>query len=171
MLVELRMQSVDRLSPHVSVAGALRVDDLAEAARRGFRTIVNFQPDGESSKQLRSAEARAAAQLAGLTYLHIPASKYELFTDDIVHRAQAAFNDSDAPLLAVCASGQRAAIIWAAAEARRQRPVADILAGLAAAGFDFAFLRDDLDAQADRSRWSCGSDPAAMREIEELSAA
>jgi hypothetical protein len=58
----------------------------------------------------------------------------------------------DGPSLAQCASGLRSAIAWAAASARTQ-DVDCVLKALEKAGFDLEFLRDDLEAQADRARW------------------
>lgn len=157
------MAAFKRISPHVSVAGALALQELTAAAQSGFRTIINFRPDGESPNQMPSAAAREATERLGLAYFHVPAPQCEVFTDGVVNAAQSAFESAQAPVLALCASGQRAAIVWAAAEARKQAPVADILSTLKVAGFDFGFLRDDLDAQADRSRWaqSAASSPAS----------
>lgn len=146
------------INSRISVAGALCAADFAEAARLGFRTVVNFRPDGESATQLSSAEARATAEQLGLKYVHLPTTKFDVFTDDIVERAQTIFAESGAPVLAYCASGQRAAIVWAASEARQNRCSVNILDELAAAGFELGFLRDDLDAQADRARWSSACD-------------
>jgi hypothetical protein len=54
--------------------------------------------------------------------------------------------------------------VWAAASARTA-PVDDILQALSAAGFEFGFLRDDLDAQAYRCRWQTpGADTGQPRE-------
>ncbi|MGQ0456724.1 MAG: TIGR01244 family sulfur transferase [Hyphomicrobium sp.] len=159
------MPPVKAINARVSVAGALTLHDLAHAAHSGFRTIVNFRPDGEGSTQVASAAARIEAARLGLNYVFIPATKHELFTDDVIAAAQAAFSATEGPVLAHCAGGQRAAIVWAATEARNQRPVDDILADLSAAGFDFAFLRDDLDAQADRPRWTIGAPSGAAPQI------
>ncbi len=148
------MAAFKHISPSVSVAGSLDPQELNAAAESGFRTIINFRPDGESPNQMSSAAAREATERLGLAYFHVPAPQCEVFTDGVVNAAQSAFESAQAPVLALCASGQRAAIVWAAAEARNQAPVADILSTLKVAGFDFAFLRDDLDAQADRSRWA-----------------
>ncbi|MFN0219576.1 MAG: TIGR01244 family sulfur transferase [Hyphomicrobium sp.] len=142
------------INSQLSIAGALSLEDLGRAAEAGFRTIVNFRPDGESPNQTPSGAARQTAERLGLAYIHIPSTKHELFTDAVVDAAQAAFSRSVGPILAHCAGGQRAAIVWAASEARNQKPVIEILDELSAVGFDFAFLRDDLDAQADRPRWT-----------------
>jgi sulfide:quinone oxidoreductase len=53
-----------------------------------------------------------------------------------------------APVLVHCASGLRSAVVWAAAAARGQ-PVDDVLARLAAAGFNLEAIRGELEDQHD----------------------
>lgn len=152
------MTDIRRLAPGVSVTGAITVEDISTIARQGFRTIINFRADAESLHQVASRDARQVAERLGLAYIHIPTSKHELFTDAVVDTAREAFANSPGPILAHCAGGQRAAIVWAATAARQQ-PVCQVLDQLKDAGFDLAFLRDDLDAQADRTRWQTGVEP------------
>lgn len=141
-----------QINPGYAVAPDLGAADFASAASAGFRTVLNFRPDGEAAGQLSSEEACRAASAVGLTYVHIPAQKFDLFTDGVVGATRAALNTVPGPILGTCGSGNRAAIAWAAASARA-RSVDDILAELDAAGLDLRFLRDDLDAQADRQNW------------------
>ncbi|HEX7075926.1 MAG TPA: sulfur transferase domain-containing protein, partial [Hyphomicrobiaceae bacterium] len=91
-------------------------------------------------------------------FRHIPAGKQDLFADHVVESMADALNALDGPVLAHCYSGLRSAILWAAASARSQ-PVDCVLAAVRKAGFDLDFLRDELEAQADRKRW-LGSSPA-----------
>jgi sulfide:quinone oxidoreductase len=51
-----------KLDPQVSVSPQLVAADFAEAAARGFRSVVNNRPDGEAADQLPNAEAAALAQ-------------------------------------------------------------------------------------------------------------
>jgi uncharacterized protein (TIGR01244 family) len=147
------MIAITPLTPDAAVSAALTEADFAEAAARGFETVLNVRPDGEAADQLTTALAKRAATAAGLEYVHIPTHKYELFADDIVSGVAHVLASAQGPVLVYCASGQRAAIVWAAAAARTVA-VNDVLATLTAAGFDFDFLRDDLEAQADRARWT-----------------
>jgi uncharacterized protein (TIGR01244 family) len=153
------MNSIHAVTADFAVAGALTPEDFARVAAQGFKTVINFRPDGEAVDQMPAAEGRALALSHGLAYLHIPANKYDVFTDPVVDAGEFALKSNEGPVLAHCASGQRALIIWAAAQARSE-PVGQVLQTLAAAGANFAFLRDDLDAQADRARWR-GQQPAA----------
>lgn len=150
--LSLTMFTPRRISETFAVAPALGPGDFAAAAALGYRTILNLLPDGEVASALAANEARRLAAASGLAFIHLPAAKYDLLTDDVVGAAQKVLGEARGPVLATCSSGQRAAIVWAAAAARAE-PVDSVLARLSQAGFDFGFLRDDLDAQADRQRW------------------
>lgn len=158
------MTKIIQITPAFAIAGQLEPEDFAHAAALGFRTIVNNRPDGEERNQLSATEGRQAAEDAGLAYAYIPATKHDIFTDDVVGQMAEVLAANDGPVLAHCKSGQRSAIAWAAAVARG-RPVDEVLAALKAAGLDFAFLRDDLDKQADRASWS--AEPGAKRDKSE----
>lgn len=141
-----------RITPEFSTCGPIGPSAAAAAARLGYRTIISLRPDGEAEGQASAAALCEAVHEAGLQFVHIPARAHELFTDPVVGSMRAALQDAKAPFLASCATGQRAAVVWAAASTRSQS-VDDILALLARAGFDFGFLRDDLEAQSDRAPW------------------
>jgi sulfide:quinone oxidoreductase len=151
------MAKIVFLSPHFAVAGQLEAEDFAEAARLGFKVIINNRPDGEEEHQLPNHAAADQARRLALSYHHIPSGKLDLFSDQVVDASEAAFAAADGPVLAYCRSGTRCAIIWAAVSAR-SLPVDEVLATLLSAGFDFDFLRDDLEEQAGRR------DGAALRE-------
>lgn len=144
------------LTPQYVVSAQLSESDFAELAEHGFKSVINFRPDGEAASQISNDDAKLAAEAAGLAFAHIPVRKFDLFADETVGEAERTFTALPSPVLAYCASGQRAAVVWAAVAART-KPVNDVLATLKAAGLDLEFLRDDLDAQADRARWSQGS--------------
>lgn len=147
------MTKLISITPSFAVAGQLELEDFARAAALGYRTIINNRPDDEERGQLSADDAHAAAAELGLAYVHIPATKHDLFTDEVVGAMAEALAKYDGPVLAHCKSGQRSAIAWAAAAARSQ-PVSDVLATLKNAGLDLGFLRDDLDKQADRDSWT-----------------
>ncbi|HEY9217139.1 MAG TPA: TIGR01244 family sulfur transferase, partial [Phenylobacterium sp.] len=66
------MPEFRRVTDQLSVAPQITLDDVAEAARQGFRTIINNRPDGEEPGQPTSAQFEAAAAAAGVAYAHIP---------------------------------------------------------------------------------------------------
>ncbi|MGO8953749.1 MAG: TIGR01244 family sulfur transferase [Rhodomicrobium sp.] len=141
------MEKIVFLTPQFAVAGQLEAEDIAEAARLGFKVIVNNRPDGEEEHQLPSHVAAAHAWRLGLSYHYIPSGKLELFSDRVVDASETALAAADGPVLAYCKSGTRSSIIWAAVSAR-SLPVDEVLAVLLSAGFDFDFLSDDLEEQA-----------------------
>ena len=135
------------ITPNFAVAGQLEAEDFREIARLGFETVINNRPDGEEDGQLHSDAAAAHAWRSGLDYRHIPAGKLDLFSDPVVDAAETAIADAGGMVLAHCKSGTRSAIIWAAASARNST-VDEVLSLLSNAGFDFEFLRDELEEQA-----------------------
>ena len=147
------MIAIRQLTDCFAVAAAPAVDGLKAIAAQGFLTVIDVRTEAEGSSAAAPAELLGAARAAGLSYIHIPATKHDLLTDAVLAQMSVALQAAPGQVLAVCASGQRAAIVWAAATARRE-PVEKILATLARAGFDLAFLRDDLDAQAHRQHWN-----------------
>lgn len=147
------MSNFIQITPNFAIAGQLVPEDFVRAAEAGYRTIINNRPDGEERGQLTATDGRQAAANHGLAYVHIPATKHDIFTDDVIGGMAQAIADHDGPILAHCKSGQRSAVVWAAASARAI-PVADVLAALADAGLDLAFLRDELDKQAHRPHWA-----------------
>lgn len=155
------MSKIVYITPDFAVAGQLAPEDFARAAEAGFKTIINNRPDGEERNQLNAEDGAEAAHEHGLAYTHIPATKHDIFTDETISQMTSALATATGPVLAHCKSGQRSAVLWAAASARGV-PVQDVLDALTAAGIDLGFLRDELDRQHDRHRWS-PQKPAAQR--------
>ena len=140
------------ITPQFAVTDALAPEDFAAAAAMGFRAVLSNRPDDEAAVQMTARQESILAWRNGLKFRHVPAAKLDLFTDEVVEAMGDAVAALDGPILAHCASGIRSAIAWAAASARTQN-VDCVMAALRKAGFDLDFLRDDLEAQADRARW------------------
>ncbi len=146
------MPHVVPITDEFAVARALSAEDFDAIAAKGFRTVLNFLPDDETNTQVQSDDARRLCEKAGMAYAHVPAQKHSLFTDGVVVAARQTIASLPAPVLAYCATGQRAAIVWAAVNSQSM-PVDTVLGTLSKAGFDFGYIRDDLEQQADRPRW------------------
>ena len=146
------MKEIIYLTPDFAITGDLGLEDFSEARRLGFKAILNNRPDNEEATQLNNTYEAELAWKAGLKYRFLPLDKHELFTDPVVEDMIKAIGELDGPVLAHCKSGLRSAIVWAAATAR-STPVDDVMATLEAAGQELDFLRDELDAQADRQHW------------------
>lgn len=139
------MDKIVYITPEFAVTGALTAADFAALRGRGFRAVINNRPDGEEPAQLTGSDEAALAAAAGLDYRFIPATKLDLFSDEVVGDMQDALAELDGPVLAHCKAGMRSAIAWAAARSHTL-PIDDVLAQLTAAGFDLSFLRDDFEA-------------------------
>ncbi len=148
------------ITSEFAVAAAPDAGRIAAFAQGGYGVIVNLLPDGEADTD--TAEFAILTAANGLAYHHIPVHCHEVFTDQAVTAMAVVLDQATAPVVAFCRTGTRAAIVWAAARARRE-PVDAVLADLTRSGFDLAYLRDDLEAQASRRIWN-GDTPVAPQD-------
>lgn len=140
-----------QVTPEFSVAGQLSPDDIKAAAAAGFRRVVNNRPDGESSGQMSAAEARAAAEAAGLSYREAAFAGAPSMA--AVDAEMAALEGADGPVLAYCRTGTRSITAWALAQAKAGARTPEELVQLAAgAGYDLAHWRAALEQLAAMSR-------------------
>jgi uncharacterized protein (TIGR01244 family) len=104
MNTNLPLQAV---AADVCVAPQLTPDAMAEAARVGFRSVVNNRPDFEEGpSQPTSAQMEAAARAAGLTYRHLPVSPNYQSPEDATAMARL-LRELPRPILMFCRSGGR----------------------------------------------------------------
>jgi uncharacterized protein (TIGR01244 family) len=131
------MADIRSVTPGFAVAPQLSPQDLATAAQRGFKLVINNRPDGEAPDQPSSEDMRRAAEAHGLGYLHIPVRGGP--TPEQVDAFHAAVAASDGPVLAFCRSGTRSIITWArgAAGAGDESPQT-LLQQARGAGYDLA---------------------------------
>ena len=101
-----------QLAADVCVAGQLSPESMAEAARAGFRSVVNNRPDFEhGSDQPTHAAIAAAASAAGLEYRFLPvAGGYQ--TPEQIEAFAELLRELPRPLLAFCRSGNRSANLY-----------------------------------------------------------
>ena len=106
-----------QVAPDVCVAGQLTPEAMAEAARLGFRSVVNNRPDFEHGPdQPTNAAIEAAAQAAGLEYRFLPVSGGWQSPQEIAAFARL-LEELPRPLLVFCRSGARSARLFAQAQA------------------------------------------------------
>jgi uncharacterized protein (TIGR01244 family) len=104
------------IADDVCVAPQLTPEAMAEAARLGFRSVVNNRPDGEGGPgQPRSAEIEAAALAAGLQYRHLPVES-GFQTPQQAAEMAALLAELPRPLLMFCRSGARSARLYTLAQ-------------------------------------------------------
>ena len=108
--------AVQRLSADVCVAGQLDVAAMAWAAQAGFKSVMNNRPDFEGGPdQPTSATLQAAAEAAGLRYVHLPVSP-SVHTPQEIARFAELLTELPKPLLAFCRSGARSNRLFSATQ-------------------------------------------------------
>jgi uncharacterized protein (TIGR01244 family) len=111
-LLPLRAVAAD-----VCVAPQLSPEAMAEAARQGFRSVINNRPDFEHGPdQPTSAQIEAAARAAGLEYRFLPVDGGYQSPEEIGAFA-ALLAELPRPILAFCRSGARSGRLFSAATA------------------------------------------------------
>jgi len=110
------MSDFRRVTEDLSVAPQISVADVEEAARAGFKTLINNRPDGEDPSQPSGHEIEAAARAAGLAYFHIPVRGGP--TPEQVETTQRVIENADKPVLAFCRSGTRSIVTWSISQAQ-----------------------------------------------------
>jgi len=104
------------IAPEVCVAPQLEPSSMAEAARLGFRAVVNNRPDFEGGpEQPTSAAIEAAAQAAGLAYRHLPVSGAYQSPEEAAELARL-LAELPRPVLLFCRSGARSAKLFELAQ-------------------------------------------------------
>lgn len=138
---------IRHINESISVAPQIAVEQVAEIAAAGFKTIVNNRPDDEDAGQPSGDAIRAAAEAAGLKYVSIPVT-HSGFSHPQIDAMTQALTESDGPVLAYCRSGTRSCNLWALAAAKAGRNPNLLLAQAEDAGYDLRGIRPMLDALA-----------------------
>ena len=100
------------LTPALAVAPQLTPDAMAEAARLGFKSVINNRPDFEAGPdQPTSAQIEAAALAAGLAYRHLPVAPSYQSPQEVAAFADL-LQELPVPVLAFCRSGTRSARLF-----------------------------------------------------------
>lgn len=131
-----------RINDHVSVAPQISPEDIPAIKAAGFKAIVNNRPDGEAPGQPSSADMRAAAEKAGLSYHFIPLGR-DGVSEDMIEEERAALEGSAGPVLCYCRSGTRSTTLWALSQAGKL-PAEEIVQSAAHAGYDISHLMGHL---------------------------
>ena len=131
------MADFRKVTDDFSVAPQIGPDALAEAADLGFRLVINNRPDGEAPGQPTSAQMQAAAEAAGLGYVHVPFVGRP--SPEQIQAVREAVAGADGPVLAFCRSGTRSITAWSLGQAEAGVRSPGELIGLAAnAGYDLS---------------------------------
>ena len=96
----------------VCAAPQLLPEAMAEAARIGFKSVINNRPDFEHGPdQPTSAAIEAAALAAGLQYRHLPVDAGHQSPEQIAAFARL-LTELPHPVLAFCRSGARSTKLY-----------------------------------------------------------
>jgi sulfide:quinone oxidoreductase len=107
-----QVMKIVRLSDDFSAAAQITASDVQEVAGLGFKTIINNRPDLEGGPlQPLGAEIENAAHALGLAYIAYPVQSGGV-TPEISHKFTEVLNSCPAPILAYCASGNRASKLY-----------------------------------------------------------
>ncbi|MGE5566219.1 MAG: TIGR01244 family sulfur transferase [Parcubacteria group bacterium] len=131
------MSDFRRVNDRLSVSPQLSVQDVNEAAAKGFKTIINNRPDGEAPDQPTSAEIEAAAKAAGLNYVHIPVRGMPP-SPDLAEQTCKAVESSPGPVLAFCRTGTRSISCYSIGQHMQGRDREELVATAANAGYDLS---------------------------------
>ena len=137
---------VRQITPEFAVAPQITLEDVAEAARMGFRTLIDNRPDEEAGDELDSTAMAAAAAEHGLAFHYLPYYPGAM-TPDLVEAFEALMDQIEGPVLAYCRSGTRSSHLWALWQAGK-RPVDEIVAAASEAGYDHSGLVPLLQMRA-----------------------
>ncbi|MEI9964869.1 MAG: TIGR01244 family sulfur transferase [Caulobacteraceae bacterium] len=131
------MADIRKVTDDFSVAPQITPSDAAEAARLGFKLLINNRPDGEAPDQPTSAQMEAAARAAGLGYIHIPFAGRP--TPEQAAATAKAADEAGGPVLAFCRSGTRSITAWSIGEAMAgKRSPQELIELGAGAGYDLS---------------------------------
>ena len=104
------------IAADVCVAPQLNADAMAEAARLGFKSVVNNRPDFEGGPdQPTSDDIAAAALAAGLEYRFLPVAGGYQSPEEAAQMARL-LQELPRPMLMFCRSGARSARLYALAQ-------------------------------------------------------
>ncbi len=123
-----------RINDDVSVAPQIAIEDVAELAAMGFRSVICNRPDNEDPGQPDWAMIEAAAKEAGLETRFMPVMSGGVCLED-GDSFRAALSELPKPLLAYCRSGTRCAQLWTLSQAG-DTPADEIVSACAGAGYD-----------------------------------
>jgi uncharacterized protein (TIGR01244 family) len=134
------------LSETFAVSPQIEPGDLPAIKAAGFTTVVCNRPDGEVPPDLQADAIRAAAEAEGLRFVLNPLSHGSLSMDHIETQGRA-LAESDGPVFAYCASGNRSSILWALSQAGTVA-TDDLVAAGARAGYNLEAVRSQIEMLA-----------------------
>lgn len=127
--------NIRKVNDGFAVAEQLSVNDVADLAAQGVKSLICNRPDGEVVGQPSYAEIAAAAQQHGVSIRHVPIVSGQFGPIDVQAFAEA-LAELPQPIVAYCRTGTRSINLWALVQGGKGMSGADILSVGSAAGYD-----------------------------------
>ena len=133
------VRNYTRVDATVACAGATPPEAMAELKNRGFTTVINFRTEGERGATV--GPGRAAAEAAGLTYVHLP---FREPTAEVTESfLEAVADPANQPVYIHCGSANRVGAMWLIKRVKQDGySVEDATAEAEAIGLTSAGLRE-----------------------------
>lgn len=103
--------NVKQIAPDFAVTGQISVADVPAIAKAGYKTLICNRPDKEGWGQPPHADIKAAAEKEGMTFHYIPVVPGFMNPDNLSDFSKA-MAEATRPVLAYCASGNRAGNLY-----------------------------------------------------------
>ena len=133
------------LTPNVTALAQPSVEDVAELAERGYRSIVSNRPENETEDQPSWLDLKAAAAAKNMDAIQIPVVMGQI-SEEQVEAFRNALEDLPRPIAVFCRTGTRAALMWALAN-EGNLTVDERIAIAAKDGYDLEPFRQRLADQ------------------------
>lgn len=130
------------ITPDFSASPQISLDDVAVAARAGFKAIICNRPDGEDNGQLSAADVENACRASGIDFTHIPV--FGGVSQSQIDQMASALEAAGGRVLAYCRSGTRSTNIWALAMAGNGEDAEGLVRNAAIGGYDLSGLLPTL---------------------------
>lgn len=129
------------------VAGQPTAEQLKEAAKAGFKTVIDLRMPDEP----RGYDEANAAHAAGLAYVRIPLN-LDTLNAEALEQFLAAMSHAEGPVLLHCATANRAGALYYAQLLEKGAPEAEALSKAQAAGLKSQELTERVNALVDARR-------------------
>jgi len=133
-----------KLNDDLTVAPQIGIEEIAQVAEQGFKTLICNRPDGEEPGQPIAEDMADAAGDQGMTFVHQPVISGNLSFDDVEQFGKL-LDDVPKPILAYCRSGTRCSTLWALSQAKNM-DIDEIIQTCAKAGYDYSGMRPTLES-------------------------
>ncbi len=104
------IRNFTRVDATVACAGATSIEAIAELSREGFVSIVNLRQVSEPGADVEAS--RAAAEAAGLKYIHLPFDSSAPDPEVVTEFLAAVTSKANQPVFVHCGSANRVGALW-----------------------------------------------------------